>query len=86
MKKCQPSAGTPSRLPPDERRENRFQRVKGIEDSKELFYQETPKGGRQQKQPAVAARRFVETRRKPLSGWRTGALCSTTLPPPVDEH
>ncbi len=25
--------------------ETRFQRVKGIEDSKELFYQETLKGG-----------------------------------------
>ncbi len=39
--------------------ETRFQRVKGIEDSKELFYQETLKGGQQQKQPA-AVRRFVE--------------------------
>lgn len=35
--------------------ETRFQRVKGIEDSKELFYQETLKGVSQQKQPAAAA-------------------------------
>lgn len=35
--------------------ETRFQRVKGIEDSKELFYQETLKGGHNKKQPAAAA-------------------------------
>ena len=39
--------------------ETRFQRVKGIEDSKELFYQETPEGRPQQNNPQLL-RRFVE--------------------------
>ena len=39
--------------------ETRFQRVKGIEDSKELFYQETLKGGKNKNDPQLL-RRFVE--------------------------
>ena len=35
--------------------ETRFQRVKGIQDSKELFYQETLKGGHNKNNPAAAA-------------------------------
>lgn len=62
--------------------ETRFQRVKGIKDSKELFYQETLKGGHNKTTRSCCAV-SLKTRRKPLSGWRTGALCSTTLPPPV---
>ncbi|MFJ2975052.1 flavocytochrome c [Kluyvera sp. NPDC087067] len=40
--------------------ETRFQRVKGIQDSKELFYEETLKGGQHKNNPALL-RRFVET-------------------------
>lgn len=40
--------------------ETRFQRVKGIQDSKELFYAETLKGGHNKNNPALL-RRFVET-------------------------
>ncbi|MEZ2583068.1 flavocytochrome c [Kluyvera intermedia] len=40
--------------------ETRFQRVKGIQDSKELFYEETLKGGQNKNNPALL-RRFVET-------------------------
>jgi fumarate reductase flavoprotein subunit len=65
----------------DERRGNRFQRVKGIQDSKELFYQESLKGGHNKNNPELL--RAVEMRRKPLSGWRIAALCSTTSPPPA---
>lgn len=39
--------------------ETRFQRVKGIQDSKELFYQETLKGGKNKNNPELL-RRFVE--------------------------
>jgi len=39
--------------------ETRFQRVKGIQDSKELFYAETLKGGGNKNNPALL-RRFVE--------------------------
>lgn len=39
--------------------ETRFQRVKGIEDSKELFYQETLKGGQNRNNPELL-RCFVE--------------------------
>lgn len=39
--------------------ETRFQRVKGIQDSKELFYQETLKGGHNKNNPQLL-RRFVE--------------------------
>ncbi|MBS5773774.1 MAG: flavocytochrome c [Enterobacter cloacae] len=39
--------------------ETRFQRVKGIQDSKELFYAETLKGGVEKNDPALL-RRFVE--------------------------
>lgn len=39
--------------------ETRYQRVKGIKDSKELFYQETLKGGHNKNNP-VLLRRFVE--------------------------
>jgi fumarate reductase flavoprotein subunit len=39
--------------------ETRFQRVKGIQDSKELFYQETLKGGKDKNNPELL-RRFVE--------------------------
>lgn len=39
--------------------ETRFQRVKGIQDSKELFYAETLKGGGEKNDPALL-RRFVE--------------------------
>ncbi|ESS60178.1 flavocytochrome c family protein [Enterobacter cloacae S611] len=39
--------------------ETRFQRVKGIQDSKELFYSETLKGGGEKNDPALL-RRFVE--------------------------
>ncbi|GMW32379.1 hypothetical protein LOCUS_32080 [Klebsiella pneumoniae] len=39
--------------------ETRFQRVKGIKDSKELFYQETLKGGHNKNNPQLL-RRFVE--------------------------
>ena len=40
--------------------ETRFQRVKGIQDSKELFYEETLKGGKNKNNPALL-HRFVET-------------------------
>lgn len=39
--------------------ETRFQRVKGIQDSKELFYEETLKGGKNKNNPELL-RRFVE--------------------------
>ncbi|MRS89394.1 flavocytochrome c [Enterobacteriaceae bacterium RIT714] len=39
--------------------ETRFQRVKGIQDSKELFYQESLKGGHNKNNPELL-RRFVE--------------------------
>lgn len=39
--------------------ETRFQRVKGIQDSKELFYQESLKGGGNKNDPELL-RRFVE--------------------------
>lgn len=39
--------------------ETRFQRVKGIQDSKELFYQETLKGGKNKNDPQLL-RRFVD--------------------------
>ena len=39
--------------------ETRFQRVKGIQDSKELFYQETLRGGHNKNNPQLL-RRFVE--------------------------
>ena len=39
--------------------ETRFQRVKGIQDSKELFYAETLKGGKNKNNPALL-HRFVE--------------------------
>ncbi len=39
--------------------ETRFQRVKGIQDSKELFYEETLKGGGNKNNPELL-RRFVE--------------------------
>ncbi|AGB77667.1 flavocytochrome c [Enterobacteriaceae bacterium strain FGI 57] len=39
--------------------ETRFQRVKGIQDSKELFYKETLKGGKNKNNPELL-RRFVE--------------------------
>jgi fumarate reductase flavoprotein subunit len=47
--------------------ETRFQRVKGIEDSKELFYQETLKGGKNKNDPQLL-RASWRMRRKPLSG------------------
>jgi fumarate reductase flavoprotein subunit len=53
--------------------ETRFQRVKGIQDSKELFYQESLKGGgnKTTRSCCVASWR---TRRRPLSGWRTRGI------------
>ena len=62
--------------------ETRFQRVKGIQDSKELFYQETLKGGHNKTTRSCCAV-SLKTRRKPLNGWRTVGLCLTISPLPA---
>lgn len=62
--------------------ETRFQRVKGIQDSKELFYQETLKGGHNKTTRSCCVV-SLKTRRKPLNGWRTVGLCLTISPPPA---
>lgn len=62
--------------------ETRFQRVKGIQDSKELFYQESLKGGKTRTTRNCCAALWKMPRRR-SSGWRPAALCSTTSPPPA---
>ncbi len=54
--------------------ETRFQRVKGIQDSKELFYKETLKGGKN-KTTRNCCVALSKTHQKPSNGWRHAALC-----------
>ena len=61
--------------------ETRFQRVKGIEDSKELFYQETLKGGTT-KQPAAAAP-FVENAPQAIEWLADRGIMLNDIPPPA---
>lgn len=48
--------------------ETRFQKLKGIEDSKELFYEETLKGGKYKTTRPCCASSLI-WRLKPLTGW-----------------
>jgi fumarate reductase flavoprotein subunit len=56
--------------------------VKGIQDSKELFYQETLKGGNNKNNPQLL-RRFVENAPQAIEWLAVAALCSTISPPPA---
>uniref|UniRef100_UPI000E2ECF36 FAD-binding protein n=1 Tax=Escherichia coli TaxID=562 RepID=UPI000E2ECF36 len=53
--------------------ETRFQRVRGIQDSKELFYQETLRGGHNKNNPQLL-RRFVENAPQDVEGLRDGGI------------
>ena len=53
--------------------ETRYQKLKGIEDSKELFYEETLKGGKF-KTTRCCCVSSLSVRQKPLSGWRRKTL------------